>query len=262
MANARALTSASFMLCSGQCFSGPALSRALVCNFIGTGCAPLATGTRVANPARRGSRIWRDECIQDPASLSVELDLACVAPHLQAHEHFDIAGVAAGLRGGDATLAQCRRELRPFLLQLVARAFFISQTFPERGVQAQAVAHLRGRATGGLDVEAGHVVGNDEQQRATERKYHTGGKHVAPLACARRSQRDCARRKSAGNSPPERLSPVLRSEWPDNAACRHSTTCDSVELRTSHPLSQGTPRPSPERRNAAFLAPLELLRAR
>ena len=57
------------------------------------------------------------------ASLSVALDLACVAPHLQAYEHFDIAGVAAGLRGRDATLAQCRRELRPFLLQLVASAF-------------------------------------------------------------------------------------------------------------------------------------------
>jgi hypothetical protein len=46
---------------------------------------------------------------------------------------------------------------------LVASAFFIRQTLAERGVQAQAVAHLRGRATGGLDVEAGHIAGDDKQ---------------------------------------------------------------------------------------------------
>jgi hypothetical protein len=104
-------------------------------------------------------------------SLSVALaaaclrpvDLAGVAPHLQAYKDFDITGVASGLRGGDATLLQGGRELRPFLLQLVTGAFFVSQTLSERRIQTQTVAHLRGRSTGGLDVETGDLVGNGKQ---------------------------------------------------------------------------------------------------
>jgi hypothetical protein len=84
-------------------------------------------------------------------------------PHLQAYKDFDITWVASGLRGGDATLLQGGRELRPFLLQLVTGAFFVSQTLSERRIQTQTVAHLRGRTTGGLDVETGDLVGNGKQ---------------------------------------------------------------------------------------------------
>jgi hypothetical protein len=109
------------------------------------------------------------------------IDLAGVASHLQAHKHFNITGVASGLGGGDATLAQGWRKLRPFLLELITSAFFISQTLPERRIQAQAVAHPGGRAAGGLDVETGDLVGDGEQQRAAERKYYTRGNHMGLL---------------------------------------------------------------------------------
>ena len=40
--------------------------------------------------------------------------LRCVAPHLQADENFDIAGIAAGLGGVNAPLAKGRRVLDAF----------------------------------------------------------------------------------------------------------------------------------------------------
>jgi hypothetical protein len=98
-----------------------------------------------------------------PAAYRPPFDLAGVAPHLETYKDFDITGVASGLRGGDTTLLQGRRKLRPFLLQLVTGAFLVSQTLPERRIQTQAVAHLRGRTTGGLDVEIGDLVGNSKQ---------------------------------------------------------------------------------------------------
>jgi hypothetical protein len=46
---------------------------------------------------------------------------------------------------------------------LVTGAFFVSQALPERRIQTQTVAHLRGRTTGGLDVEIGDLVGDGKQ---------------------------------------------------------------------------------------------------
>src|SRR5262245_3006416 len=98
------------------------------------------------------------------------VELRRVLAHLQAHEHLDIAGVAAGLGGREAALPQRWRELRPLLLQLVARAALVRETLPQRRIQAQLVAHLRRRTTGGFDVEGRDGVGRRVQQRGTERK--------------------------------------------------------------------------------------------
>ena len=73
------------------------------------------------------------------------------------------------------------RELRPLLFQLVMRAFFVSQTLPQRRIQAQAVAHLRSGTTGGLHVEAGHLVGDGEEQCGAQRQGHTRRKHAEPF---------------------------------------------------------------------------------
>src|SRR5258707_7890049 len=94
----------------------------------------------------------------------------CVAPHLQANENFDVAGVPAGLGRGNTTLAKRERKLRPLFFKLVTRTFFVGEALPQARIQAQAVAHLRRRATPGLDVESWNTLG--DQQRAPEREEH------------------------------------------------------------------------------------------
>src|SRR5262245_26548672 len=99
------------------------------------------------------------------------VELRGVLPHLQAHEHLDIAGIAAGLGGREAALPQRRRELRPLLLQLVMRAALVRETLPQRRIQAQLVAHLRRRTAAGLDVEGRDGVGRRVQQRGERKRY-------------------------------------------------------------------------------------------
>ena len=64
------------------------------------------------------SRIWQ-------AAFSRLFHLCRVAPHLQANENFDVAGIAAGLGRVNTTLAKGRRELRPLLFQFGPRAFLV-----------------------------------------------------------------------------------------------------------------------------------------
>src|SRR5256885_1168603 len=64
--------------------------------------------------------------------------LRCVAPHLQADENFDIAGIAAGLGGVNAPLAKGRRELRPLSVQFAARAFLVGEALPQALVQSSS----------------------------------------------------------------------------------------------------------------------------
>src|SRR4029078_8222487 len=110
MANARALTSASFMLRSGRCSQ-----------VLGIGCSVL--GESVARASCRASQAAGRGLSVALAAARRPVDLDGVAPHLQAYEHLDIAWIASCLRGGDATLAQGGLELRPLLFQLVMRAF-------------------------------------------------------------------------------------------------------------------------------------------
>ena len=72
-----------------------------------------------------------------------------VAPHLQADENFDVAGIAAGFGGADTPLAKGRREFRPLSFQFAARTFLVGEALPQALVQAQAAAHLRCRAAAG-----------------------------------------------------------------------------------------------------------------
>src|SRR2546429_5120105 len=110
--------------------------------------------------------------------------LRCVAPHLQADENFDIAGVAAGLGGVNAPLAKGRRELRPLSVEFAARAFLVGEALPQALVQAQAIAHLRRGAAAGFDVESGNTVG--DQERAAEREKQRRWKHLgSPASRAR-----------------------------------------------------------------------------
>jgi hypothetical protein len=67
------------------------------------------------------------------------LHLGRVAPHLHADEHFDIAGIASQPRGRDAAFAKSGRILHPFLFQILAGAFLVRQTLPQRRVHAVAI---------------------------------------------------------------------------------------------------------------------------
>src|SRR5262245_15846273 len=110
--------------------------------------------------------------------------LRCVAPHLQADENFDVAGVAARLGGADTPLAKGGRELRPLSFQFAARTFLVGEALPQALVQAQSAAHLRCRAAAGFDVESGNGVG--DQERAAKREKHRRWKHLgSPASRAR-----------------------------------------------------------------------------
>ena len=69
--------------------------------------------------------------VAQPATRRGLVQLGRVAPHLQADENLDVAGIDARPRGRHAALAKRERELRPFLVQFLARAFLIRQALSQ-----------------------------------------------------------------------------------------------------------------------------------
>ena len=150
MANARALTSASFMYGSRSGFS--CTTSCLACSgrdLRGMGRWPA----RKQHVQAKGAPARWDK----KSALTTGVIVSCLGGSYL--EPVDLAGVAApsaahpGLRHnwGRLRSAWWRRNavqganLRSFLLQLVTGAFFVSQTLSERGIPNSVAAHLRGR---------------------------------------------------------------------------------------------------------------------